>query len=60
MENNLGMVSQRLGPGGRCPESSASATRPVAAPATAVTQGADTVKDQRTRSVGKQTATPTN
>ena len=61
MEKNLGMVSQRLGPGGRCQESSASASAkgPAAASATAVTHGADIGKGQRTRSEAKQTAAPT-
>ena len=42
-ENNLGMVSQRLGPGGSCQESLASAWAigPAAASAIAVTHGAD-------------------
>ena len=48
MENNLGMVSQRLGPGGRCPESSASASAvgpaTTASSATALTHGADVLR----------------
>ena len=61
MENNLGMVSQRLGPRGRCQESSASASAkgPAAASATAMTHGADMGKDQSTRTEAKQTAAPT-
>ena len=52
MENNLGMVSQRLGPEGRCQESSASASAsakgPAAASALALTHGAD-VRRRRER-----------
>ena len=49
MENNLGMVSQRLRPDGRCQESSASAsaTGPAAAAsATALTHGADVLRQR--------------
>ena len=52
MENNFGMLSQRLGPGGRCQESSASASAsakgPAAASALALTHGAD-VRRRRER-----------
>ena len=50
MENNLGMLSQRLGPGGRFQESSASASAkgPAAASALALTHGAD-VRRRRER-----------
>ena len=60
MQNNLGMVSQRPSPGGRCQKSSASAIGPAAASDTVLTHGADTEKDQRTRSEGKHIAAPTS
>ena len=46
MENNLGMLLQGLGPGGRCREFSASAAAkgPAAASALARTPGADVLR----------------
>ena len=62
MEKNLGMVSQRLGPRGRCQESSASASAKgpaAAASATALTHGAD-VLGQRARPEDAVPATADN